>query len=174
MKKTRYLWLAIIAIFAVAFAAFAQTEATTKSTESTVTVTKTSENVIAYPLDYCVISNEKLGKMGDPVVKVYDGREVKFCCNMCVKTFEKDKVKGFKKIDDAVAAAQKPAYPLETCVVTGEKLGKMGDPVDYVYNNRLVRFCCKGCIPTFKKDPAKYLAMIDAAFAPKTDAPAAK
>lgn len=62
---------------------------------------------------------------------------------------------------------QKASYPLETCVVSGEKLGKMGRPVDYVYNNRLVRFYCPNCIATFKEDPAKYLKMIDNARAAK-------
>jgi len=30
-----------------------------------------------------------------------------------------------------------------------------------------VRFCCKDCVRDFKKDPAKYLAMIDDAVARK-------
>ena len=52
----------------------------------------------AYTLDTCVVSGEKLGSMGDPVVKVYDGQQVKFCCNACVKDFEKDKAKFLAKI----------------------------------------------------------------------------
>jgi hypothetical protein len=67
------------------------------------------------------------------------------------------------------------AYPLTTCVVSGDKLedGEMGPPVNYVYKeegkpDRLVRFCCKGCIKDFKKDPAKYLKMIDDAAAAKS------
>ena len=65
-------------------------------------------------------------------------------------------------------AKQRKAYPLKTCVVSGDKLEKsdMGEPVDYIYEEtgkepRLVRLCCKGCIKSFKKDPAKYLTMID-------------
>ena len=63
------------------------------------------------------------------------------------------------------------AYPLKTCVVSGEPLkGGMGAPVDYIHKeagkpDRLVRFCCKACLKEFKKDPAKYLAKIDAAAA---------
>ena len=45
----------------------------------------------------------------------------------------------------------------------------MGDPVDFVYGNRLVRFCCPGCIDGFKADPTAGLAKIDAALAPKKD-----
>ena len=73
-------------------------------------------------------------------------------------------------------AQAKAAYPLDTCVVSGDKLeGDMGGPVDYVHKepgkpDRLVRFCCKSCIKDFKKDPAKYLKQIDAAAATKTAA----
>jgi hypothetical protein len=61
-------------------------------------------------------------------------------------------------------------YPLDTCVVSGEKLGEMGAPIDYIHKeagkpDRLVRFCCKMCIPKFQKDPAKYLKLIDEAAA---------
>ncbi len=54
-------------------------------------------------------------------------------------------------------------YPLETCVVSGEKLGSMGKPYVHKHEGREVQFCCKGCIKTFDKDPAKYLSKIDAA-----------
>lgn len=79
---------------------------------------------------------------------------------------------------DAPAAVDSPAaiaaYPLTTCVISGDKLeaGDMGPPINYVYKeegkpDRLVRFCCKGCIKKFKKDPAKYLKEIDDAAAAK-------
>jgi YHS domain-containing protein len=128
-----------------------------------------TQHAVAYPVDYCIVSGEKLGKMGDPVVKAYDGREVHFCCNGCVKTFEKDKDKYLKKLDDAVVAANKNNYPLDICVVSGEKLGGMGDPVDFVYQNQLVRFCCSNCIKTFQKDPQKYLSMLADAKTKKTE-----
>ena len=68
----------------------------------------------------------------------------------------------------AAANATSSAYPLDTCVVSGEKLGEMGAPVDYIYKedgqpDRLVRLCCKMCIAKFKKDPAKFLKLIDEA-----------
>jgi YHS domain-containing protein len=166
-NASRYLGI-LLALLMVTALATAQTEATVKSgaADTDVKVSKDTKP-IPYPLNYCIVSGEKLGQMGDVVTKVYDGREVKFCCNMCPKTFEKSQAKYFKKLDNAIATEQKASYPLETCVVTGEKLGKMGDPVDYVYDNRLVRFCCSNCIATFKKDPAKYMKMIDDAAAPK-------
>ncbi len=64
-----------------------------------------------------------------------------------------------------VIQQQLPAYPLQTCVVSGEKLGGMGEAVNYVYKGRLVRFCCKGCVKDFEKDPAKYLKILDEAAA---------
>ncbi len=122
---------------------------------------------LPYPLDYCLVTGEKLGSMGDAVVKVYDGREVKFCCAMCPPKFEKDKKAYLKKLDDGIIATQKATYPLQTCVVSGEPLkpSDMGDPVDFVYQNRLVRFCCNGCIAAFNKNPDKYLKKIDDAAA---------
>jgi len=54
-------------------------------------------------------------------------------------------------------------YPLKTCVVSGEKLGEMGDPFVYAYEGREIKFCCKGCLKDFKKEPAKYIKMIDEA-----------
>ena len=54
-------------------------------------------------------------------------------------------------------------YPLKTCDVYGEKLGEMGDPFVYAYEGREIKFCCKGCLKDFKKDPAKYIKMIDEA-----------
>ena len=74
---------------------------------------------------------------------------------------------------DAASADAKAAYPLTTCVVSGDELGgDMGEPVDYIHKedgkpDRLVRFCCKPCIKDFKKDPAKYLKAIDDAMAAK-------
>lgn len=58
--------------------------------------------------------------------------------------------------------AQSEEYPLDACVVSGEKLGAMGDPIVITHEGREVRFCCAGCVPTFKAEPAKYLAKLDA------------
>lgn len=117
----------------------------------------------AYPLDTCPVTGKKLGEMGDPIVKVYDGREVRFCCGGCIKKFEADKAGYWKKIDEQIVKSQLAFYPMTTCPITGEELGGMGDAFNYVYNNRLVRFCCKGCLPKFLKDPQATLAKLDAA-----------
>lgn len=62
-------------------------------------------------------------------------------------------------------------YPLKTCVISADSLGSMGETTDLIYRqenqpDRLVRFCCESCIKDFKKDPAKYLKVIDAAAKP--------
>lgn len=117
-----------------------------------------------YVLDTCPVSGGKLGSMGEPVVRVYDGREVRFCCAGCPPKFEANAGEYWEKIDAQIVAQQSDSYPLDTCLVSGEKLGgAMGDPIDYVHGNRLIRFCCKGCIKEFEKDPGAFTAKLDAA-----------
>lgn len=63
-------------------------------------------------------------------------------------------------------------YPLNTCVVSGEELGSMGKPVEYVVKtegkpDRTIYLCCKMCIGKVKKDPEKYLKKLDEAAAAK-------
>jgi hypothetical protein len=52
-------------------------------------------------------------------------------------------------------------YTLKTCVVSGDKLGEMGDPFVYKYKDREIKFCCKGCVKDFEKDPKKYVKKIE-------------
>jgi YHS domain-containing protein len=52
-------------------------------------------------------------------------------------------------------------YTLKICVVSGDKLGEMGDPFVYEYEGREIKFCCKGCLTDFKKEPAKYIKKIE-------------
>jgi len=116
-----------------------------------------------YPLTTCPVSGEPLGAMGDPVVIEYEGREIRFCCPSCEAPFKEDPTSFLIKINEQLIEQQKPTYPLETCVVSGEKLGGMGEPFDYVHDNRLVRFCCRACVAEFQSDPAQYFEQIDQA-----------
>jgi YHS domain-containing protein len=176
-----------------------------------------------YPLDHCIVSGQAFDSKGEPVVRVYDGREVRFCCEGCIKEFEANKDKYLQKadqeiieqqkarypmtkcvdmpeddidakydfvlnnrlvricckdckkeitaepdkylpkLDAAVVEKQKPTYPLDTCVVSDDKLGSKGEPVEYITGNRLVRLCSKDCQAAFEKDPQKYLKKLDAA-----------
>lgn len=71
------------------------------------------------------------------------------------------------------AADAKPTpYPLDHCVVSGEKFGgDMGDPIEFVYKtngiNQEIKFCCPMCKPQFLKNPDKYMKIIKAAEAKK-------
>lgn len=52
-------------------------------------------------------------------------------------------------------------YPLDTCIVTDNKLGSMGDPVTIVHENQEIKLCCKACEKKFKKEPEKYLKKLE-------------
>jgi hypothetical protein len=64
----------------------------------------------------------------------------------------------------ALASCSAPGkpYPLDTCVVSGDKLGEMGKPYVFVKNGQQVKLCCDGCLTDFNKDPDKYLKKIAA------------
>ncbi|MCB9917384.1 MAG: hypothetical protein H6832_03180 [Planctomycetes bacterium] len=140
----------------------------------------------AYPFATCPVSGKKLGSMGEPVVELYDGREVRFCCNGCPKNFEKDLAKSLATLDEKIIDDQRALYPLETSLVSGAKLsgaklsgaklsgikleGKKTDdtklekePVDFVYGNRLVRVGSDEERATFVAHAAKYMEALDKA-----------
>ncbi|MCF7728765.1 MAG: hypothetical protein K9M81_00190 [Chthoniobacterales bacterium] len=51
-----------------------------------------------YPLSTCVVSENPLGVMGPPFIIQHDGTEVRFCCEECVKDFNKDPEKYLKRL----------------------------------------------------------------------------
>lgn len=51
-------------------------------------------------------------------------------------------------------------YTMNTCLVTGSKLGSMGDPITKVYNGQEIKFCCAPCIKKFERNQSKYLARL--------------
>lgn len=123
-----------------------------------------------YMVDTCVVSGEPLVEDGkdigvDVVIK---NRLFRVCCKGCIKKLEKDPARYCDVLNEMIAAAQRPHYPLDHCLVRGEtsKLGSMGEPYEVVVGNRLARFCCKGCLPKFQEKPATFLAQLDAAWAP--------
>ena len=120
-----------------------------------------------YPLSVCAVSGEPLGSMGEPIVKVYDGREVRFCCKSCIGKFESSKDDYWTKVDEQIIAEQRMHYPLDTCLVSHEPLRDEGEDIatEFVYDNRLVRLCCKSCRKDFLADPDAYSAKLDEAIA---------
>lgn len=67
--------------------------------------------------------------------------------------------------DPAEGKSVKPKpYPLETCIVSGEKLdGDMGKPYVFTYQEREIKLCCKSCKKDFDKEPAKFIKKLDEA-----------
>lgn len=116
-----------------------------------------------YTLNVCPVTGGELGSMGDPIVIVQDGREIKFCCAGCKPKFEADPAKYIAQIDEQVIAQQLAAYPLDTCLVSGQKLDSKGGQIDLVVNNRHVALCCAGCKAKVNADPAGTIAKLDKA-----------
>jgi YHS domain-containing protein len=117
-----------------------------------------------YPLTTCVVSGEKIGAHGKPVLLTQGGYEVKLCCKDCTADFQKDTAKYIAKLDKAYKDA-KP-YPTKTCIVTDEALGgDMGDPYVFAYDGRQMKLCCKSCLKDFDKSPEKFTKKWDQAAA---------
>lgn len=95
-------------IFGLALAAFV---AIPSAIRADGTNSAASSKPVPYPLDYCVVSGDKLGgDMGEPVVFIYQtngiNQEIKFCCAMCRPKFLKEPDKYMKVITDAEAKAK--------------------------------------------------------------------
>src|SRR4051794_9177106 len=58
--------------------------------------------------------------------------------------------------DKAAGEAKKPIN--KKCPVEG---GDVDPKVTTEYKGKLIGFCCDGCPDEFKKDPAKYMAIVD-------------
>ncbi len=118
-----------------------------------------------WPLDTCAVSGEKLGSMGDPIMKIHEGREVRFCCEGCIGMFEKDPEKFLAAADEEIIKQQTPHYPLDYCIIdTSESVS--GDPENdsfSVVGNRLFIYCCPPCDKKVRAEPAKYIEILDKA-----------
>jgi len=70
---------------------------------------------------------------------------------------------GKKAVSKKVAKNEpKPkAYPLKTCLVTGDGLDDMDERVSTVYMGQTFEFCCKPCLKKFNKNPEKFLKELE-------------
>ena len=130
-----------------------------------------------YLLDVCAVSGRKLPADGGVVVIMdgetdanQKGREVRFCCQQCLGTFSKDPAKFIPKIDEMIIDDQLARYPrFAPCIVMPDEM--LPDPTGedardckmIVTRNRLIRLCCGKCVRMFKRNPDKYLEVLDAA-----------
>jgi len=117
-----------------------------------------------YPLAVCVVSDEKLGSMGDAHVFTEGKQEIQLCCKSCEKDFTKNKAEHLKKIEAAWAKVKR--NPFTTCIASDEALDPE-EAVGIVHEGREFVFCCKGCVSDFKKDTAKFVKKFDEAVAKK-------
>lgn len=53
-------------------------------------------------------------------------------------------------------------YPLETCLVSGERLGGHGEPVAKTIDGREIRVCCAPCFEPLEADPKACFSVLDA------------
>lgn len=83
-----------------------------------------------YPLDKCIVSDEKLGVEGKPVVFVHEGQEIKLCCQDCRKDFDANPAKYLAKLPKAGNApkSDEPAKPkgmaMKSCCMADGKDGE--------------------------------------------------
>ena len=97
------------------------------------------------------------------------GREFRVCCDRCLAAIRKDPAKYVAKVDELMIADQIERYPASaTCIVMPEEAlphptgPEARDCKMIVHKNRLVRLCCGKCVRMFKREPAKYLTVLDA------------
>ena len=115
-----------------------------------------------YTLSTCPVSGEPLTVMGKPIIELLDGREVRYCCSGCPKQLKADAETHFKKIDAMLIADQLAAYPLNTCIVSGEEIEKDGG-VSFIVANRLFRTCCTNCQKKVVTNPSAHIAKLNEA-----------
>jgi hypothetical protein len=95
MKTLKYVMATVLALSFVAapLSSFAAEQA--------------KEKAKPYPLKTCIVSDEKLGEMGEAYTFTYKDQEIKLCCKSCLKDFNKNPAKYVKKLADAEAKAKK-------------------------------------------------------------------
>ena len=96
MKKTSNI---ILAAIVAAFTMTAATSLCAHEGDKHEHGATTKSGVKPYKPGTCIVSDEKLGEMGKPVVFEYKWQEIKLCCKSCRKDFDKDPAKYLKKLE---------------------------------------------------------------------------
>lgn len=112
-----------------------------------------------YPTNTCINTGAELKEGG--VAFIVGNRLMKTCCNNCKAKVEASPAEYISKLDEQVTEAQKDAYKLEACPISGEALGDAPETV--VIANRLVKLCCAGCKKGVEKDPTALIEKVDVA-----------
>src|SRR5204863_8171709 len=64
---------------------------------------------------------------------------------------------------DAKKPEKAKPYTLKVCSVSDEKLGGMGDPDVFTYQDREIKLCCKDCNKELDKDPTEFIKTMEKA-----------
>jgi YHS domain-containing protein len=107
------------------------------------------------PQTTCPVSGNPIDK------KIYvdhEGYRIYFCCDKCPPAFKKDPDIYMKKFQEEGVTLEKAPVAQTTCPILGNPIDKKA----YTdYQGKRIYFCCKGCIPEFSKDPAKYVKQLE-------------
>jgi copper chaperone CopZ len=98
-----------------------------------------------YPIDRCIVSDEKLGSMGEPVVFVYKDQEIKLCCKACRKDFDADPQKFLEKIKNNGKDSKKSS--------SSESQSSGGVVARLTVDGLVCNFCASNITKTFSKLP---------------------
>ncbi len=110
-----------------------------------------------YPLVNCILSSEPLDE-GFEILD-YQGREVRVCCADCASRFSDEGDIHINEINALLIEQQKPLYPLDKCIVTGNALGK--GTIEHIFRNRLFRLASLEAVAKLEKAPAQYFGELD-------------
>lgn len=114
----------------------------------------------------CPVTDDK----ADPAITTtYKGKTIAFCCEDCVKDFNKAPTKFIKKVEAEEAKnkkagkkGEKPAADKTKAVNTLCPVEKENavDPTVATssYQGKTIGFCCEDCIKKFDSNPAAYVA----------------
>lgn len=81
-------------------------------------------------------------------------KKIYVCCPGCISTIKKNPVKYLKIVQKEIAASKVKTQ--KKCPVMG---GKINSSLYYTYNKKIY-VCCPGCIAKIKKNPEKYLKIV--------------
>ncbi|MAS92041.1 MAG: hypothetical protein CMO55_02500 [Verrucomicrobiales bacterium] len=86
--------LSVLLFFPIVFAVAScettnstSSSATTSAAVSSSSDSSASSGVKPYPKKKCLVTGEALDSKGQPITEVYQGQEVKFCCEPCRMAF---------------------------------------------------------------------------------------
>ena len=95
-----------------------------------------------------------MGGAINPNLSYQYSKKIYVCCNGCIPTIKKNPEKYLAKVQKEMATSKQKTQ--KKCPVMG---GKVNSSLYYTYNKKIY-VCCPGCIPVIKKNPEKYLKIV--------------